>query len=65
MFFTKFSYYMMMENFEDHDLLSQLKDEQILIFDDIMHRKHLNPNTPICLFLTRGVATSKICTLNF
>jgi len=37
--FTKFSYSMMMEEFENHILLRQLNEEQILIFDDVMHRK--------------------------
>jgi hypothetical protein len=46
---------MMMEELEYHNLLRQLNEEQILIFDDVMHRKQLYPNTPICLFLTRGI----------
>jgi len=37
--FTKFSYFMMMEEFEYHSLLKQLNEEQVLIFDDIMHKK--------------------------
>jgi hypothetical protein len=30
---------MMIEKFEYHNLLRQLNEEQILIFDDVMHRK--------------------------
>ncbi len=37
--FTKSSYSMMIEKFEYHNLLRQLNEEQILIFDDVMHRK--------------------------
>jgi len=56
---------MMMENFEYHSLLRQLNEEQRLILDDVMHRKRLYPNTPICLFLIGGVETSKKFTLKF
>jgi hypothetical protein len=34
-----------------------------LIFDDVIHRKQVYPNTLICLFLTRGVGTNKTFTL--
>ncbi len=37
--FIKFSYFMMMEEFEYCNLLKQLNEEHKLIFDDIMHRK--------------------------
>ncbi len=37
--FTKSSYYMIIENFEYCSLLRQLNEEQIFIFDDVMHRK--------------------------
>jgi hypothetical protein len=37
--------------------------KKILIFDDVMHKKQLYPNTLICLFLTRGVGTGKTFTL--
>jgi hypothetical protein len=50
---------MMMEKSEYRSLLTQLNEEQRLIFDDVMHRKKLYPNTPICLFLTRGARTNK------
>jgi hypothetical protein len=50
---------MKMKEFEYCSLLKQLNEEQRLIFDDVMHRKQLYPDTPICLFLTRGVGTSK------
>jgi hypothetical protein len=63
--FTKSSYFMMMEEFEYHSLLIKLNEEQRLIFHDIMHRKKLYPDTPICLFLTRGVRTGKTFTLKF
>jgi hypothetical protein len=52
--FTKSSYSMMMEEFEYCSLLRQLNEEQRLIFDDVMHRKQLYPDTLICLFLKRG-----------
>jgi len=54
-----------MEEFEYHNLFKQLNEEQRLIFDDIMHRKQLYLDTPICLFLTRDVGTSKTFTLKF
>ncbi len=54
---------MMMKWFEYHSLLKQLNEEQILIFDDVMHIKQLYLDTPICLFLTRGVGTGKKFTL--
>jgi hypothetical protein len=53
----------MMEGFEYYSLLRQLNEEQILIFDDVMHRKQLYPNTPIFLFFTKGVGISKMFTL--
>jgi hypothetical protein len=37
--FTKFSYSMMIEEFECCSLLTQLNEKQRLIFDDDMHRK--------------------------
>jgi hypothetical protein len=37
--FTKSSYSMMMGEFEYHSLYKQLNEEQILIFDDVMHKK--------------------------
>jgi hypothetical protein len=43
---------MMMEKIEYCSLLRQLNEEQRLIFDDVMHRKQLCPDTSICLFLT-------------
>jgi hypothetical protein len=54
---------MMMEEFEHCSLLRQLNEEQRLIFYDFMHRKQLHPNTPICLFFTRGVRIGKTFTL--
>ncbi len=38
--FTKLSYFMMMEEFEYCNLLRQLNEEKILIFDDVMHKKN-------------------------
>jgi hypothetical protein len=52
-----------MEEFEYHSLFKQLNEEQRLIFDDVMHRKQLYPNTLICLFLTGGAINSKNSTL--
>jgi hypothetical protein len=49
---------MMMEQFEYCGLLGQLNEEKRLIFDDVMHKKQLNLNTPICLFLVEGAKTS-------
>ncbi len=40
-----------------------MNEEQRLIFDDVMHRKQLYPNTPKCLFLTRGDGIGKTFTL--
>jgi hypothetical protein len=54
---------MMMEEFEYHSVLKQFNEKQRLIFDDVIHRKQLYPNTLICLFLTRGVGTNKTFTL--
>jgi hypothetical protein len=54
---------MMMEKFENLSLLRQLNEEQRLIFDDIMHKKQLYPDTPTCLFLIVGVETNKTFTL--
>jgi hypothetical protein len=53
----------MMEEFEYHNLLIQLNEEQRLIFDDIMHRKQLCLDTPICLFLTWDLRIGKTFTL--
>jgi hypothetical protein len=55
----------MMEEFEYCTLLRQLNEEQRLIFDDVMHRKQLCPDTSICLFLTGVLEISKIFTLKF
>jgi hypothetical protein len=52
----------MMEEFEYHSLLRQLNEEQRLIFDDVMHKKQLYPNTPICLFFTGCVGIGKFFT---
>jgi hypothetical protein len=45
----------MMKEFEYCSLLKQLNEIYIYLFiylfDDVMHRKQLYPNTPICLFL--------------
>ncbi len=60
--FTKSSY-SMMEEFEYCSLFRQLNEEQILIFDDVMHRKQLYPNTLIFLFLIKSVGINKIFTL--
>jgi hypothetical protein len=56
---------MMMEEFEYRSLLKQLNEEHRLIFDDVMHRKKLYFNAPICLFLARDVGTNKNFTLKF
>jgi hypothetical protein len=48
---------MMMEELEYHSLFKQLNEHKILIFNDIMHRKQLYFDIPICLFLARGVGT--------
>ncbi len=53
----------MMEEFEYRNLFKQLNEEQILIFDDVMHRNQLYPNTSICLFLIRGAGIGKKITL--
>jgi hypothetical protein len=53
----------MMEEFEYCSLFRQLNEEQILIFDDVMHRKQLYPNTLIFLFLIKSVGINKIFTL--
>jgi len=55
---------MMMEEFEYHNLLRQLNEEQILIFDGLMHRKKLYLDAPLCLFLIRGARIGKKFTLN-
>ncbi len=52
--FTKSSYSMMMEKFQYRSLLRQLNEEQILIFDDVMHKKKLYLDTPIWLFFDKG-----------
>jgi len=54
---------MMMEEFEYHSSFIQLNEEQRLIFNDVMQKKKLYPNTLICLFLTRGVGIGKTFTL--
>jgi archaellum biogenesis ATPase FlaH len=53
----------MMEEFEYHNLCKKLNEEQRLIFDDIMHKKQLYLDTPICLFLIGDVGTGKTFTL--
>jgi len=45
---------MMMEKFQYRSLLRQLNEEQILIFDDVMHKKKLYLDTPIWLFFDKG-----------
>jgi hypothetical protein len=52
-----------MENFQYRSLLGQLNEEQILIFDDVMHKKQLYLDTPIWLFLIGGVKTGKTFTM--
>ncbi len=52
-----------MPNHEFHSLL-QKKNNEHLIFDDVMYRKKI-PNEPIHLFITRGAGTSKTFTLIF
>jgi hypothetical protein len=54
---------MMMEELEYHSLLKQLTEEQRYIFDDVMHKKQLYFDTPICLFLTRGAIIGNFFTL--
>jgi hypothetical protein len=54
---------MMMNEFEYRSLFKQLNEEQRLIFHDVMHRKQLYLDTPICLFLTGGVGIGKKFTL--
>jgi hypothetical protein len=54
---------MTMEEFEYQILFKQLNEEQRLLFDDVMHRIQLYPNTLICLFLIGGVRTIKTFTL--
>jgi hypothetical protein len=54
---------MMMEEFEYQSLFRQLSEEKKLIFDNVMHKKQLYFDTPICLFLTRDVRTGKTFTL--
>ncbi len=56
---------MMMEEFEYRNLLKQLNKEQRLIFDDVMHRKQLDLDTPIFLFLIEGIGTNNTFTLKF
>jgi hypothetical protein len=63
--FKKSSYSIMMENFEYYSLIIQLNEGRKLIFDDIMHRKQLYPNTTMCLFLIKGSKTTETFTLNF
>ncbi len=57
--FIKSLYFMKMKKIEYYSLLKQLNDEYKLIFDDVMHRKQLYPNTPICFVFARGVRISK------
>ncbi len=45
---------MMMEKLEYCSLLKQLNEEKRLIFDNVMHRKQLYPNTSKCLFFDKG-----------
>jgi hypothetical protein len=45
---------MMMEEFEYCSLLIQLNEEQRLIFDDVMRKKQLYHDTPICLLFYKG-----------
>jgi len=40
-------------------LFKQLNEEQRLIFDDVMHRKQLNPNILICLFFIGDAGIGK------
>jgi hypothetical protein len=63
--FIKSLYFMKMKKFEYYSLLKQLNDEYKLIFDDVMHRKQLYPNTPICLFLQEVLELVKTFTLKF
>jgi hypothetical protein len=63
--FIKSLYFMKMKFFEYYSLLKQLNDEYKLIFDDVMHRKQLYPNTPICLFLQEVLELVKTFTLKF
>ncbi len=55
----------MMEKFEYCNLLKQLNEKQRLIFDDVMHRKQLYPNTSIFLFSIGGARTNNTFTLKF
>ncbi len=61
--FIKSSYFIKMKKFEYCSLLKQLNEKKRLIFDDVMHRKQLYLDTPICLFLTKGVKTTNFFTL--
>jgi len=56
---------MNMKKIEYYNLLKKLNENFKYIFDDVMHIKQLYPNTPICLFLTKGVRTSKKFTLKY
>jgi len=53
----------MMEEFEYHNLCKKLNEEKKYIFDDIMHKKQLYLDTPICLFLIGDVGIGKTFTL--
>jgi hypothetical protein len=53
----------MIKKLEYHSVHRHFNEEKILIFDDAMHREQLYFDTPICLFLTRGVGTNKTSTL--
>ncbi len=55
----------MMEEFEYRSLLSQLNEEQRLIFGDALCRIQLYLDTSICLFLIGGVGIGKTFTLKF
>ncbi len=63
--FIKSLYFMKMKKIEYYSLLKQLNDEYKLIFDDVMHRKQLYPNTPICLLLQEVLELVKTFTLKF
>jgi hypothetical protein len=53
----------MTKKFEYYSLLKQVNEEQISIFDDVMHRNQLYLDTPICLFFIRGVGIGIFFTL--
>jgi chromosomal replication initiation ATPase DnaA len=53
-----------MPTHEFHSLLQKMKNEQRLIFDDVVQKKQ-NPNERIYLFITGGVGIGKTFTLMF